>query len=131
MIKLRTPLVIGTVLAVMILCIVRLVLLPESWVSSVAGLAFFPLVIGVLVIRSRSASDPEKAKKVSGRLRASLVGAGVVLATSLFLSITDELGLTMQSNDGRSLFVLLPAVVAVVADILSARLEHKAGKDPD
>jgi len=132
MIKVRTPLVIGTVLAVAVLGIVRLVLFPESWASSLAALAFLPLAIGVLVIRSRSASDPESASRISGKLRAGLVGAGVLLATSLLLSITDKLGLTGQGGGGgRSLIVMLPAIVAVAADILSARLEQKAEKDPD
>jgi hypothetical protein len=133
MIKLRTPLVIGTVLVVAVLGIVRLVLLPETWASSLAALAFLPLAIGLLVIRSRSASNPERARKISGRLRAGLVGAGVLLATSLLLSITDKLGLTGQSGGGggRSLMVMLPAIVAVAADTLSARLEQKAEKDPD
>lgn len=132
MIKVRTPLVIGAVLAVAVLGIVRLVLFPESWASSFAALAFLPLAIGVLVIRSRSASDPESASRISGKLRAGLVGAGVLLATSLLLSITDKLGLTGQGGGGgRSLIVMLPAIVAVAADILSARLEQKAEKDPD
>jgi len=133
MIKLRTPLVIVTVLVAEVLCVVRLVLLPESWLSSLAALTFLPLAIGVLVMRSNSALDPEKASKISGRLRAALVGAGVLLATSLLLSITDKLGLTENSGDGgdRSLIVMIPAIVAVAADILSTRLEQKAEKDPD
>jgi len=133
MVKLRTPLVIGTVLSVAVLGIVRLVLFPESWASSLAALAFLPLAIGVLVIRSHSASDPERIRKISGRLRAGLVGAGVLLATSLLLSITDKLGLTGQSDGGggRFLIIMFPAIVAVAADVLSARLEQKAEKDPD
>ena len=133
MIKLRTPLVIGTVLVVAVLSIVRLVLSPELRASSVASLAFLPLAIGVLVILSRSVSDSETARKISGGFRAGLVGAGALLATSLLLSITDALGLTGQSGGGggRSLIIMLSAVVAVAVDVLSARLEHEAEKDPD
>lgn len=133
MIKLRTPLVTGAVLAVAVLGTVRLVLLPESWASSLAALAFVPLAIGVLVIRFHSAPDSERVRKISGRLRAGLVGAGVLLATSLLLSITDSLGLTGQSGGGggRSLIVMLPAIVAGAADVLSSRLEQEAEKDPD
>lgn len=133
MIRLRTPLVMSTVLVVAVLSVVRLVLLPESWVSSLAALAFLPVAIGVLVMRSRSASDPERARKISGGLRAGLVGAGVLLATSLLLSITDQLGLTGENGGagGRSLIVILPAIVAGAADFLSARLEQKAKGDPD
>jgi hypothetical protein len=133
MIKLRTPLVIGTLLVVAVLSIVRLVLLPEAWASSLAALAFYPLAIGVLMIRSRSPSDSDRYRKNSGRLRAALVGAGVLLATSLLLSITDRLGLTGQGGGGggRSLMVMLPAIVAAAADFLSSRLEQKAENDPD
>jgi len=133
MIRLRTPLVIGTVLLVSVLSIVRLVLAPESRASSVAALTFLPLAIGILVILSRAVSDPERARKIAGRLRAGLVGAGVLLASSLLLSITDTLGLTGQSGGGggRSMIVMLPAVVAVAADLLSARLENEAERDSD
>jgi hypothetical protein len=133
MIKLRTPLVIGTLLVVAVLSIVRLVLLPEAWASSLAALAFYPLAIGVLMIRSRSPSGSDRYRKNSGRLRAALVGAGVLLATSLLLSITDRLGLTGQGGGGggRSLMVMLPAIVAAAADFLSSRLEQKAENDPD
>ena len=133
MIKLRTPLVSVTLLAVTVLCVVRLVLLPESWASSLAALAFFPIAIGILLLRSRSASEPGKAIKVSGKLRASLVGAGVLLATSLLLSITDSIGLTGQSSNGGggTLIIMLSAIVAVATDLLSARLERKAEQDPD
>ncbi len=133
MIKLRTPLVLGTVLVVTVLSVIRLALLPDSWASSLAAAAFLPIVIGVLMIRSRSASEPGKAIKVSGKLRASLVGAGVLLATSLLLSITDIIGLTGQNGGGAggTLIVMLSAIVAVAIDLLSARLERKAEKDPD
>ena len=133
MIKLRTPLVLGTVLAVTVLCVVRLVLLPESWASSLVALVFFPIAISVLLIRSRSASKPEKALMVSGKVRAGLVGAGVLLATSLLLSIADHLGLSGQSGlgAGGTSIAILSAIVAVAVDLLSARLERKAAKEPD
>ena len=131
MIKLRTPLVIGTVLVVTVLCVVRLVLLPESWLSSLTALAFLPIAIGVLMIRSRSVSDPSRARKVSGKLRAGLVGAGVLLATSLLLSITDNFGLTALSGGGSTLIAVLSAIVAVATDLLSARLERMAERDSE
>ncbi len=134
MIKLATPLVIGTLLVVTILSIVRLVFLPDSWASSLAALVFLPLAIGLLLLRSRSVSGPDRPNMIPGRLRAGLVGAGVLLAASMLLSITDELGVTGQGGDGSSrsmLIVMLPALLAVVADILSARLERKVEKDPD
>ncbi|MFT7470153.1 MAG: peptidoglycan/LPS O-acetylase OafA/YrhL [Kiritimatiellia bacterium] len=133
MINIRTPLVIVTVLVVAVLCVVRLVLLPESWASSLAALAFFPIAIGVLVIRSRSSSDPERSRKISGKLRAALVASGALLTSSLLLSITDSIGLTGQTGDGggHTLIIMLSAIVAVATDVFSARLERKAEKDPD
>ena len=133
MIKLRTPLVIGTVIVVTVLSVIRLVLLPESWASSLIALAFFPVAIGILVIRSRSVADQEKARKRSGKLRAGLVGAGVLLATSMLLSITDHLGPTGQRDGayGGALIPILSAIAAVALDLLSGRLERKAEEDPD
>lgn len=131
MIKLQTPLILGTVLVVMVLCVVRLVLLPESWLSSLTALAFFPIAIGVLKIQSRSVSDSSKAGKVSGKLRAGLVGAGVLLATSLLLSITDSIGLTALSGGPGTLIAILSAIAAVATDLLSARLEQKARRDSE
>ena len=133
MIKLLTPLVLGTVVIVSVLSVVQLILKPESWASSLIALAFLPLSIGILLYRSGSASDPSKARKVSGKLRAALVGAGVILATSLLLSITDYIGITLQKSEGAigTLIALLSAMVVVAVDILSARLERKAEEDSE
>lgn len=133
MTKLGTPLVIGTVFVVTVLSVVRLVLMPESWGSSLAALLFFPSAFGVLAIRSRYVADPEKARMVSGKLRASLVGAGVLLATSMLLSITDHIGLTGQGDGGNggNLIPILSALAAVAIDLLSGRLERKAEEDSD
>jgi len=133
MIKLQTPLVIGTLLVVAVLGVTRLVLVPDAWASSIAALGFIPIAIGVAFLQARSISDPQRARKISGRLRASLVGAGVLLATALLLSITDRLGITGKYNNGdeRSLLVLLPAIIATAADLLSTRLEQKAEKERD
>jgi hypothetical protein len=76
-------------------------------------------------MRSRSASTTGNAQKVSGKLRAGLVGAGVLLATSLLLSITDGIGLTALSEGGK-LIAILSAIVAVAADLFTAQLERKA-----
>lgn len=133
MIRIRTPLVIGTILVVVILGVARLALMPDSWATSLVALAFFPIVFGVLTIRPPSNSDPEKTKQLAGKLRVGIVAAGVVLASSLLLSITDFIGLTAESGDagGRSLLVMLGAVIASVAEVISSRLEKKAGKDAD
>lgn len=133
MIKLRTPLVLGTVFLVTVLGVIRLVLMPESWASSLTALAFFPVAIGVLVIRSRSVAEPEKVREVSGKLRAGLVGAGVLIATSMLLSISEHIGLTGQRDGGfgGALIPILSAIAAVAIDMLSGRLERKAEEDPD
>ena len=91
MVNLKTPLVMTTVLIVLGMGVVRLVLVPEEWLSSLIALAFLPL------------------------------------------SITDKLGITVQDaeSDMRSLAVLLPAIIATAADLLSARLEHQAEQDSE
>ena len=122
----------GTVFIVSVLCIVRIILIPDTWATSLVALVFLPVSISLITIRSRNAGE-DRVNKISGKLRAGLVGAGVLLATSLLLSITDRLGFTQESASGgeRSLIVILPAVIATAADLLSARLESKAEKDPD
>lgn len=92
-----------------------------------------PLAIGGLIFTSRSIAEPARTRKLSGRLRAALVGAGVLLATAMLLSITDHLGITTENAEGgvRSLAVMIPAIIATAADLISARLEHQAEKDPD
>lgn len=133
MTKLLTPLVTGTVIAVILLGIVRLLLVPKAWLSSLVALAFLPLAIAAMLTWSRSRFDRHSAGKIPGKIRASLVGAGVLLASSLLLSITDELGYTGlgDSGDERSFLVVFLAIVAVAVDLFSARLEKKAEKTSD
>ena len=70
---------------------------------------------------------------IAGKTRAAFVGAGVLLAVSLLLSITDHMGLTGQSGSGAGgiLIAMLSAIAAVALDPVSARLEQKAEKDPE
>lgn len=131
--KLFTPLIIGSVLSVMALGIARLLLMPEAWISSILALLFFPLVIGGLLARHRSGANPDGTIRVSGKLRAGLVGSGVLLATALSESMIETLGLIPESTDGvGAMFVVaLPAAVAVAIDIFSARLESRVEEHQD
>ncbi len=87
----------------------------------------------MLSVVTRRSENHERASKIGGNLRAGLVGAGVLLATALIFSITDGLGLTSEDEEsaGRSILILLPAIVAVLIELLGARLEHEAQKEPD
>jgi hypothetical protein len=131
--KLLTPLVIGTTLAVMALGITRLLLIPETWVSSVLALLFLPVVIGVVLARHHTGIKTTGSIRVSGKLRAGLVGGGVLLATALLESMIETLGLLPGREDGIStIFVVaVPALIAVGIDLFSARLEKSAEKDRD
>jgi hypothetical protein len=131
--KLLTPLVIGTTLVVMALGITRLLLIPETWVSSVLALLFLPVVIGVLLARHHTGIKTTGSIRVSGKLRAGLVGGGVLLATALLESMIETLGLLSGREDGISTIVVVavPALIAVGIDLFSARLEKRAEKDRD
>lgn len=131
--RLLTPLVLFTVVFLSLLGVIRLVLLPDTWVSSVAAILFLPIVVGGLLLKSSNTSQPKSETKVPGKLRAALVAAGVALGCALLLSITEALGLTEATDDGgwRSLAVLVPAFIAAFADIASARLEKKALGEAD
>ena len=128
MARLFTPLVLLTVVCVSLLGISRMILIPESLWASLAAVVFLPLVIGALLLKSGKSGIPNRDIKISGKLRAALVGAGVALGTGLLLSVIEHLGLTEieKEGSGRFLVALVPAFIAVMADIVSARLEDKA-----
>jgi hypothetical protein len=131
--KLLTPLVIGTTFVVMALSVARLLLMPDAWISSLLALLFLPLVVSGLLAQQHTRVKSMSAVRVSGKLRAGLVGAGVLLATALSESMIETLGLIPERKDGIGvvLLVALPAVVAVAIDLFSARLESKAEQERD
>lgn len=131
MIRLFTPLVLGTTLVVSILAIVRFLLSPEAWISSLLALAFLPLALGAMVLRARLVSQPKESMKAPGKIRAALVGAGAALTAGLLLSIADALGFSEDEirGDWGIIGTLLLAIVAVAVDLFTGRLEQKAGDD--
>lgn len=68
-------------------------------------------------------------------LRSALVGAGVLLATSLLISISELSGITGQIEQrlSASVMAILGAVIAAAADFFGARRERpdKPGKEDD
>ena len=131
--RLTTPLVVGTTTVVAVLAAILMYLEIERFLSLLVSALFLPAALAVLGWSTQRMSGVERAAIISGRLRAGLVGAGVLLATSLAFRITDTLGWTGGESQlkGRSVIVFLPAMVAVVIDVLGARLEYEAEKDPD
>lgn len=129
MIKLFTPLVVLTTAGVILLGIVRLWMIPDAWLISLVGMLFLPLALGLLVWRARRKS-PEAPVRASATLRAALVGAGMVLAMAMLESMAEYKGL-LTDEDGTlgTLLVLVPALIAAWADVLSARLEKQAAKE--
>lgn len=131
-VRLGTPLVIGTVIVVVALAIAKMFLTPERLGTWIMVVLLVPMTMGILRWATRRVSSRERAVRLGGRLRAGLVGAGVMLATALGFSITDSLGLTGGEEPGGRTFVLtLPAVIAALIEFLGTRLEHHASKDPD
>lgn len=131
MIRLFTPLVVGVTLVVSALAIGRMVLSPETWPSSLVALAFLPLVLGVLAFRARRDAASGKGVRTFGKVRAALVGAGAALGAGLMLSMAESFGFSEQTVAGKwgTFGTLLIAFVAVVADLITARLEQKAHDD--
>ncbi len=129
MIKLMTPLVVATTLAVILLGIARLLVIPESWPISLLGMLFLPLALSGLVWRARR-KRPDQPIKAPATLRAALVGAGMVLAMAMLESMAEFKGL-LTDEDGTlgTLLVLGPALIAAWADVLGARLEKKAAQE--
>ncbi|MDY7093609.1 MAG: hypothetical protein SX243_11625 [Acidobacteriota bacterium] len=131
MTRLFTPLVLGTTVVVSVLAIIRLVLSPDSWASSLLALAFLPLALGVMVLRERASRQPARDTRTSGKMRAAIVGAGAALAAALLLSIAEAFGFSELDFGGNWPVVgtLLIALIAVAVDLIAARLEQKASDE--
>ncbi|MEL7538951.1 MAG: hypothetical protein AAFZ58_16750 [Pseudomonadota bacterium] len=123
-------LVVATLLVVSALAITLMVLEPAQLAKWIAAIAFLPAALaGTIYLVSRRRS---KSRKLPGQLRAALVGAGVLLATALLFAVTDALGWTQDGEiQGRGFLIFLPAIVAVIVELVGMRLEHEAAKDPD
>ncbi len=132
-VRIATTLVIGTTIVVAVLAVILMYLEAERLWSLIVAMLFLPVSMAALFMVTRRMRNHERAMKLGGNLRAGLVGAGVLLATSLAFRITDTLGWTGGDTqlDGRSIIVFMPAVVAVLIEVLGARLEYEAEKDPD
>jgi len=131
MIRLFTPLVLGTTFVVSVLAVGRITVSPDSWISSIVALSFLPLALGAIALQARLTSKHSRSMKAPGKIRAALVGAGAALAAALLLSIAEEIG--FSDNDVTSNWgiagTLLVALVAVAVDLYIARLEQKASDD--
>ena len=127
--RLLSPLVIAATAAVVVFGVLRALLLPGAWPSSLAGLLFLPVVLLVLERRRRRRAEAGAALRHLRELRAGVVGAGVLLATAFLLSTTDALGFTDAKGSGRSVAVLLASGIAVVTDLLASRLERAAKRE--
>ena len=132
-VRIATTLVIGTTIVVAVLAVILMYLEAERLWSLVVAMLFLPVSMAVLFVATRRMRNHERAVKLGGKLRAGLVGAGVLLATSLAFRITDILGWTggEEQLTGRGIIVFMPAIVAVLIELLGARLEYEAEKDPD
>ena len=132
-VRIATTLVIGTTIVVAVLAVILMYLEAERLWSLIVAMLFLPLAMAVLFMATRRMRNHERAVKLGGKLRAGLVGAGVLLATSLAFRITDILGWTggEAQLQGRGIIVFMPAIAAVLIELLSAKLEHEAEKDPD
>ena len=132
-VRIATTLVIGTTIVVAILAVILMYLEAERLWSLVVAMLFLPVAMAALFVVTRRMRNHERAVKLGGKLRAGLVGAGVLLATSLAFRITDGLGWTGGDAQltGRSIIVFMPAIAAVLIELLSARLEYEAERDAD
>ncbi len=132
-VKIITPLTVGSAVLVAALAAVMMVLEPEDLWAWLVVMLFLPAAIVGLVIMTRRTGSHDRAPKISGGLRAALVGAGVLLATALAFSVTDNLGLTGAEGQftATPIMAILVALIATFVDFIGARLEHAAAKDPD
>lgn len=130
--RIVTPLVVGAGIVVAAAGIANIFLIPELTLRWVLGILFLPAAIVLIRVLMR---NPGIARRIGrgGGVRAGLVGAGVALATAFTFSLTDHLGWTSEDSPLTSgpIWVFLLAGLAIGVDLLAARLEAKAGEDPE
>ena len=130
-VKLLTPLVLGATVIVIGLGAINIALAPDRLWTWLFGMSFLPIVIVGLIVLTKTKGSHKRAIGLGGGLRAGLVGAGVLLATTFGFSATDTLGWTGaegQFSGQPLMFVLLPSI-AILADVLGARLERAAAAE--
>jgi peptidoglycan/LPS O-acetylase OafA/YrhL len=128
---LATRLVLLTTATVTALAIAMFFIEPSQYLKWLTALLFLPIALGGLWYLARRSNKPGTAKWF-GKVRAGLVGGGVLLATALGFAMTDALGITGENGqlEGRPFLMILPAVVATMAELIGTRLEREAEKDP-
>jgi len=92
---------------------------------------FLPIVIIGLILLTKTKGSHRRAIGLGGGLRAGLVGAGVLLATTFGFSATDTMGWTGAEGQfsGQPLMFFLLPTIAILADVLGARLERAAAQE--
>jgi len=123
---------VGTTLVVAALGIANIVETPDRTPYWLIGILFLPVTMIVLHVLARGIGPFCLGAKTAGGLRAGLVGAGVALATAFAFAFTDAKGWTGEGgllSENKIWLVLLPAT-AVMIDLMGARLEAHAEKDP-
>ena len=130
--RIATKLVVATTLVVTVLAITMMFLEPQGMLRWLLALAFLPAAVGSLMATARRRKSGTESRRVFGRIRAALVGAGVLLATALLFSVTDSLGWTGTDGEpqGRGLLMFLPAIIAVLAELAGMALENVAAREP-
>lgn len=131
-VKILTPLVLGTTAIVATLAAVMMWLEPQDLLAWLVTMIFLPASILFIVLFRGRTGDHNDHLKIGSSFRAALVGAGVLLASSLGFAVTDSFGLTGAEGQvaGTPIVTMLIAAVVVVIDLVGARLENAAEKDP-
>ena len=130
-VKLLTPLVLGTTLVVLGFGAVNIFLVPDRLWVWLLGMLFLPIAIIGLIFLTKTKGSHRRAIGLGGGLRAGLVGAGVLLATTFGFSATDTMGWTGAKGQfsGQPLMLFLLPTIAILADVLGARLEQAAARE--
>jgi hypothetical protein len=130
--KFITPLTIGAAFVVAVFGGANIMIEPERTLIWLLGILFLPVALGLIHLSRRNANLARRIGR-GGGVRAGLVGAGVALATAFGFTFTDQMGWTGaegQLSSSPVWLILLP-LIAVFIELFSARLEARAGKNPD
>lgn len=125
--KLFSPVVSLVAIAVAAMAIWLMILDPSRWPWALLSLAFLPLAGGMIY---RIARRKTATRRSIIRIRAAMVGAGALLASSLGFVIAEILGWIDPDGDiARNWISVLLVLIVVLGDLVSARMESAADKE--
>ena len=125
-----TGLTISVTILVLTLAVTLMFLEPANLLRWVLAFSFLPVTFVITVLYFRKDREENKGKSFIRKMRSTVIGASVLLATALGTVLAESLGfIWIEENQGLNIWALLPALLAVAIDYYTSKLQTKAEQE--